>query len=63
MEATVALGFNNSPHSKIMISYHHHSRHTEMQLGMAKFKRVFHSLKHSIENPPHVFLWTPETRI
>ncbi|KAG5616860.1 hypothetical protein H5410_016684 [Solanum commersonii] len=53
IEATVAFGLINKPHSKIMISYHHHSKQTEMQLGIAKFKSDFHPLRHSIDNLSH----------
>lgn len=56
IDATVARGFCNNPHSKIMISYHHHSRHTEMQLGMASLVRDFQPFKHSDEIAHHVFV-------
>ncbi|KAJ0909883.1 hypothetical protein HanRHA438_Chr07g0326321 [Helianthus annuus] len=56
IEATVARGFTNNPHSKIMISYHHHSRQTDIQLGIAKLSSEFHPFRHSLDTPPHVFL-------
>ena len=56
IDATVACGFCNNPHSKIMISYHHHSRQTEMQLGMAKLVRDFQPFRQSDEIAHHVFV-------
>uniref|UniRef100_A0A5K1GYT2 Uncharacterized protein n=1 Tax=Nymphaea colorata TaxID=210225 RepID=A0A5K1GYT2_9MAGN len=53
IDATVALGFRSSPHSRIMISYHHHSRHTETQLGTAKLRRERQSLRHSLDGLTH----------
>ncbi|CAA6656309.1 unnamed protein product [Spirodela intermedia] len=49
MEATVALGLASSPQRRIMISYHHHSRQTEIQLGTARLSRDLQPWKTSAE--------------
>ncbi|CAL1389458.1 unnamed protein product [Linum trigynum] len=47
------LLFLSNSQMRIMISYHHHhhSKQTKMQLGIAKSRSDFHSLKQSSENP------------
>ncbi|KAJ0519685.1 hypothetical protein HanRHA438_Chr10g0430801 [Helianthus annuus] len=53
IEATVALGFASNPHSIIMSSYHHHSRHTETHVGMAYAKREDHPRRQSALGATH----------
>ncbi len=60
MVATVASALINNPERMIMNSYHHHSRHTDTQLGMAKFSSGLHSLRHSTDHPVHDFLYLPD---
>ncbi|KAF1872749.1 hypothetical protein Lal_00016586 [Lupinus albus] len=64
MEATVAVGSTRSPHKTIMISYHHHSKQTDMQLGAASLSNGMNpaKLKHSKLGFVHVGLCNPETR-
>jgi hypothetical protein len=58
--ATVASGSISNPERMIMNSYHHHSRHTETQLGIAKFSNGLHSFKQSRDHPVHEFLYLPD---
>ncbi len=60
MLATVASALINKPERMIMNSYHHHSKHTDTQLGMAKFNNGLHSFKHCIDHPVHDFLYLPD---
>ncbi|CAA7391859.1 unnamed protein product [Spirodela intermedia] len=62
MEATVALGLASSPQRSIMISYHHHSRQTEIQLGTARLSRDLQPWKTSAVSSlkPPVRWYTPE---
>ncbi|BAS90576.1 Os04g0571450 [Oryza sativa Japonica Group] len=60
MDATVACGFSSRPHSRIMISYHHHSRQTLTQLGSARLMSSPQPRKLSADRrKPPVRLWTP----
>ncbi|GER40519.1 gamma-glutamyl hydrolase 2 [Striga asiatica] len=63
IDPTFELGSGKSPHSKIMISYHHHSRHTLTQLGTASLTSGFQFSKHSSAEitPPHVFTYIFDT--
>uniref|UniRef100_A0A3Q7HI52 Uncharacterized protein n=1 Tax=Solanum lycopersicum TaxID=4081 RepID=A0A3Q7HI52_SOLLC len=61
IDATVALGLTNNPHNKIIISYHHHSKQTLTQLGIAKSNNDFHPLKQSNEIELQVLIYTFDT--
>lgn len=60
MVATAAFAFMRRPEKMIINSYHHHSKQTDTQLGMAKVRRDLHSLKHSVDQPPQHLLWMLE---
>ncbi|CAA6666063.1 unnamed protein product [Spirodela intermedia] len=54
MEATVALGSGSRPQSRIMSSYHHHSKQTDTQLGVARRTRGLHPPRHLRVGASHV---------
>ena len=50
----MALGFVKRPQRMIMISYHHHSKQTETQLGAASFRSGVQPVRHSRVGGVHV---------
>ena len=56
----VAFGFTKRPHSIIMNSYHHHSRQTETQVGIASDSNEDHPLMQSTLGETHEALYAPE---
>ncbi|KAG5623964.1 hypothetical protein H5410_009182 [Solanum commersonii] len=53
---TASAALKRTPDNKIINSYHHHSKHTEIQLGTARIKIGFHPSKHSVDQPCQDFL-------
>jgi hypothetical protein len=58
--ATATCGLGKYPARSVMISYHHHSKHTPKQLGRARPSRGHHSCKQAEDHGTHVPLSTPE---
>ncbi|KAF1890193.1 hypothetical protein Lal_00025526 [Lupinus albus] len=56
----VAFGFTRRPHNIIINSYHHHSRQTETQVGIASASNEDHPLMQFMLGETHDSLYTPE---